>query len=113
MKDFSEYINKNKVWLDTLEADLEELEGLVNSVCKPCKKNEVYLFNVGELFVGEGDAIELGDIYIFQYCIKYNDFNDEDPNVIRSIYFTDPAPNADYPFGWIRHAIAELKKREE
>lgn len=111
MKDFSEYINKNKEWLDTLQADLEELEGLVNSVCKPCKKNEVYLFNVGQLFAGEGDAIELGDIYIFQYCIKYHDFSD--PGYIRSISFADPAPDADYPFGWIRHAIAELKKRKE
>jgi len=107
MKDFSEYINKNKVWLDTLQADLEELEGLVNSVCKPCKKNEVYLFNIGEIFVGEGDAIELGDIYIFQHYIDYQDFD-----YVRSIDFTDPAPDADFPFGWIRHAIAELKKRK-
>lgn len=111
MKKFSEYINecikKNKAWLKTLEADLDELEHLAN--LKQKYWNTIYKFQPDIDVCGDCMYINMGDIWLYDSHIELlqTEYGSTD-----SISFETNAPDADFPFGWIRHAIAELKKRE-
>ena len=108
MKKLSEYIKKNKAWLKTLEADLKELEHFAN--LKQKCWNSIYKFQPDIDACGGCMFIDMGDIWLYNSRIELTQIED---GYTDSIHFETDAPDADFPFGWIRHAIAELKKREE
>lgn len=106
-ENIKECINKNKAWLKTLEADLDELERLVN--LKQKYQNTIYKFQPDIDVCGDCMYIDLGDIWLKTSHIEIL----QTEGIAESFWFETNAPDADFPFGWIRHAITELKKREE
>ena len=67
--------------------------------------NTIYKFQPDIDVCGDCMYINMGDIWLYDSHIEllHTEYGSTD-----SISFETNAPDADFPFGWIRHAIAEL-----